>query len=225
MKKKSSETLPPVVFPYLISARIFLTSLDTTIPLITFNDYNCFLLRWQSVPVTWGPCPHACPLEPLRTILTSSLPNRLQKSLQMISCVPSHLPGNTQFLQLVPFDLASRFFSLSWLLFSGLSRLPWTHTDAKNCPHNTRDVSPIIPSITKLNQPSCQPRNFQTPLFSSGQHCQRRAEGWDCSYVGCSHFCPLHTSHFWTQLTSLQMQQIHKCKQTHRSARTWPANN
>lgn len=136
--KKSSEILSLVVFLFLISSQIFPTSLDTTIPLIIFNNYNCFLLSWQSVPVAWASCPHSGAAAHHSNFFSTRQAPKIFANDFLRAVSPPR-----QHTVLVPFDLASRFFSLPWLLFSGLSRLPWTHTDAKNCPHNTWNVSPV----------------------------------------------------------------------------------
>lgn len=194
-------------FQYLISAQILPASLDTTIPLIIFNNYNCFLLGWQSVPVTWAPCLPTWPLELLSTVLISSLPDRLGKNLckWLLAC-----PFTSQATQLHLTRILDSSLHLGSFLCSPHSP-EYLLTD-NNCSHNTWDVGRYQVSQNWI---------LSTTLFLdpfSRQHCQRPDEGWDCSVwiVHTSgHFAcvlpyslcdkPRNTSSFWTQLIGLQI--------------------
>lgn len=216
--KKSSEILSLVVFLFLISSQIFPTSLDTTIPLIIFNNYNCFLLSWKSVPVAWAPCPHSGAAAHHSNFFSTRQAPKIFANDFLRAVSPPR-----QHTVLVPFDLASRFFSLSWLLFSGLSDSP-EHT---LMPRTVPTIPEMCPQFTKYHRTESAilpTTRFPNPILLWATLSKM---GWRLRLLLCGLLTLLSTSYFsfLDPARSSQMPQINNCQQTSLSARTWPANN
>lgn len=217
MKSKTSEILPAVLFKNLISAQIFCMSPDTAILLMIFNDCQLPPSSMTFCPCNLGSLPPHLPSGTAGhgSNHHSNLFSTWQpwKYLQMASHLPPHLPGNTQFLQLIS---ATRFFSLSWLFLSGLSTLLWRHAVYQRPAPNTRDVTRLYQvSPSSYNDlascPTSRPHSLSS-IVTDGLKAETALMWLGHTSINFTEavLCPLchkprNASHFWIRLMSLQI--------------------